>query len=52
MQSGSPVLNIVIGGAYGLDEEIISKIYKRVEACREWLKEFDFMHSNINNILQ
>ena len=30
------------------DEEIISKIYKRVEACREWLKEFDAMHSNLN----
>jgi len=27
------------------DEELISKIYKRVEACREWLKEFDKYHS-------
>lgn len=27
------------------DEELISKIYKRVEACREWLKEFDKFHS-------
>ena len=23
------------------DEELINKIYKRIEACREWLKEFD-----------
>ena len=30
------------------DEEMIQKIYKRVEACREWLQEFDSMHSNIN----
>ena len=30
------------------DEELIAKIYKRVEACREWLKEFDAMHSNLN----
>lgn len=27
------------------DEEAINKIYKRVEACREWLKEFDKFHS-------
>lgn len=27
------------------DEELINKIYKRVEACREWLKEFDKFHS-------
>jgi len=27
------------------DEELITKIYKRVEACREWLKEFDKFHS-------
>ena len=27
------------------DEELITKIYKRVEACREWLKEFDKYHS-------
>lgn len=30
------------------DEELIDKIYKRVEACREWLKEFDAMHSTLN----
>ena len=30
------------------DEELIDKIYKRVEACRDWLKEFDAMHSNLN----
>lgn len=30
------------------DEEMIDKIYKRVEACRDWLKEFDAMHSTLN----
>jgi hypothetical protein len=30
------------------DEELIDKIYKRVEACRDWLKEFDAMHSTLN----
>mgnify|MGYP006268836397 CR=1 FL=1 len=25
MQSGSPILNIVIGGAYGLNEEVLTK---------------------------
>jgi hypothetical protein len=30
------------------DEEMISKIYKRVEACREWLEDFDKFHTNIN----
>jgi hypothetical protein len=31
------------------DEELIDKIYKRVEACREWLKEFDSLHSTLNS---
>jgi hypothetical protein len=30
------------------DEEMINKIYKRVEACREWLEEFDKIHSELN----
>lgn len=30
------------------DNELIDKIYKRVEACREWLKEFDEIHSSLN----
>jgi len=30
------------------DEELIAKIYKRIEQCREWLKEFDEYHSSIN----
>jgi len=30
------------------DEEMISKIYKRVEACREWLEDFDKFHANLN----
>ncbi len=30
------------------DEELISKIYKRVEQCREWLTEFDSFHTMMN----
>ena len=30
------------------DEELIQKIYKRVEACRIWLEEFDELHTNLN----
>jgi hypothetical protein len=29
------------------DEELIQKIYKRVEQCRIWLKEFDTLHSDM-----
>jgi hypothetical protein len=29
------------------DEEYIQRVYKRIEECRKWLKQFDGIHSNL-----
>ena len=31
------------------DEVLIQKVYKRIDQCREWLKEFDLIHTNLNS---
>jgi len=31
------------------DEALIQRVYKRIDQCREWLKEFDVYHTNLNS---
>lgn len=44
-----PIKERVVRFPVQRDEELISKIYKRVAQCREWLKEFDKFHTGMNN---
>jgi hypothetical protein len=30
------------------NEEYIQRIYKRIDECRKWLKEFDDIYTNLN----
>ena len=32
------------------DEDYIQKVYRRIEECRSWLKEFDEIYVNLNNL--
>lgn len=32
------------------DEDYIQKVYRRIEECRAWLKEFDKIYVNLNNL--
>lgn len=43
-----PIKERVVRFPVQRDEDLIQKIYKRVEACRVWLEEFDALHSNLN----
>ena len=43
-----PIRERVVRFPVQRDEDLIAKIYNRVEQCRKWLEEFDEMHSNLN----
>jgi hypothetical protein len=43
-----PIKERVVRFTVDYDEQLIQKVYKRIEQCREWLKEFDVMHANLN----
>lgn len=43
-----PIRERVVRFPVQRDNLLIDKIYKRVAQCREWLEEFDLMHSNMN----
>lgn len=43
-----PIKERVVRFPVPRDEELIAKIYKRVEQCRLWLEEFDKFHTNMN----
>jgi len=43
-----PVKERVVRFAVARDEELINKIYQRVEQCRDWLREFEEIHAGIN----
>lgn len=43
-----PIKERIIRFAVPYDEPLIQKVYKRIEQCREWLKEFDVTHTNLN----
>ena len=43
-----PIKERVVRFPVPRDEELIVKIYKRVEQCRLWLEEFDKFHTNMN----
>lgn len=43
-----PIKERVVRFAVERDEELINKIYQRVEQCRDWLREFEEIHAGIN----
>jgi hypothetical protein len=43
-----PIKERVVRFAVERDEDLINKIYQRVEQCRDWLREFEEIHSGIN----
>ena len=43
-----PIKERVVRFAVARDEELINKIYQRVEQCRDWLREFEEIHAGIN----
>jgi hypothetical protein len=43
-----PIKERVLTFKVNRDDELIKKMYERIEACRKWLQEFDRIHSDIN----
>lgn len=43
-----PIKERVVRFAVERDEDLINKIYQRVEQCRDWLREFEEIHAGIN----
>jgi len=43
-----PIKERVVRFPVPYDEALIQRVYKRIEQCREWLKEFDVEHTNLN----
>lgn len=44
-----PINERVVRFTEEYDEQLINKVYKRIDQCRNWLKEFDTMHANLNS---
>jgi len=42
-----PIKERIVRFKVDRDEELINKIYSRVEQCREWLKEFETIHLSL-----
>jgi hypothetical protein len=42
-----PITERVLRFPVPRNEEFIQKVYKRIEECREWLKQFDEVHTNL-----
>lgn len=43
-----PIKERVLTFKVDRDDDLISKMYKRIDACRIWLQDFDRIHTNIN----
>jgi hypothetical protein len=43
-----PIKERVVRFPVQYDEELINKVYKRIDQCRAWLKEFDAYHEKLN----
>jgi len=44
-----PIKERVVRFPVHYDEALIQKVYKRIDQCRDWLKEFDAIHSSMNS---
>ena len=44
-----PIKERVVRFPVPYDEALIQRVYKRIDQCREWLKEFDTYHANLNS---
>jgi hypothetical protein len=44
-----PIKERVVRFPVPYDEALIQRVYKRIDQCREWLKEFDVEHTNLNS---
>jgi hypothetical protein len=43
-----PITERIIRFPVQYDEQLIDKVYKRIDQCRAWLKEFDSFYVNVN----
>lgn len=43
-----PIQQRVLRFSLTRDNDLIERMYKRIDACRKWLEDFDSYHSNLN----